>query len=97
MFQQNNNANFCCIRHELHQTTPGRQGRSARLDALNRNRDCKLRMDEWTDKQTNARRTRLYLLVENWQFTQLKRQEESTPDVPSPIAATSIQRARSFA
>ena len=30
----------------------------------------KLRMDDWTDKQTNARRTRLFLLVENWQFTQ---------------------------
>jgi single-strand DNA-binding protein len=34
--------------------------------------DGQLRMDEWTDKQTNARRTRLYLLVENWQFTQLQ-------------------------
>jgi single-strand DNA-binding protein len=55
--------------------------------------DAKLRMDEWTDKQTNARRTRLYLLVENWQFTQYRRQEESTPEaltpasVPSPVAA----------
>ena len=48
--------------------------------------DGKLRMDEWTDKQTNARRTRLYLLVENWQFTQFKRQEESTPDAPAPVA-----------
>src|ERR1700738_835149 len=43
----------------------------------------KLRMDEWTDKQTNARRTRLYLLVENWQFTEYKRQEESTPEAPA--------------
>ena len=51
--------------------------------------DGKLRMDEWTDKQTNARRTRLYLLVENWQFTQFKRHEESTPDAPAPVAATS--------
>jgi single-strand DNA-binding protein len=51
--------------------------------------DGKLRMDEWTDKQTNARRTRLYLLVENWQFTQFKRQEESAPDAPAPDAATS--------
>jgi single-strand DNA-binding protein len=48
--------------------------------------DGKLRMDEWTDKQTNARRTRLYLLVENWQFTKFKRQEESTPDAPAPVA-----------
>ena len=47
----------------------------------------KLRMDEWTDKQTNARRTRLYLLVENWQFTQYRRQEESTPVAPSAPAA----------
>jgi single-strand DNA-binding protein len=48
--------------------------------------DGKLRMDEWTDKQTNARRTRLYLLVDNWQFTQFKRQEESTPDAAtSPV------------
>jgi single-strand DNA-binding protein len=47
--------------------------------------DGKLRMDEWSDKQTNARRTRLYLLVENWQFTQFKRQEESTPDAPAPV------------
>ena len=55
--------------------------------------DGKLRMDEWTDKQTNTRRTRLYLLVENWQFTQYRRKEESTPEaptpapVPSPVAA----------
>ena len=49
--------------------------------------DGKLRMDEWTDKQTNARRTRLYLLVENWQFTQFKRQEESTSDAPAPVPA----------
>src|SRR5271170_4751211 len=51
--------------------------------------DGKLRMDEWTDKQTNARRTRLYLLVENWQFTQFKRQEESTPDAPAPVGTPS--------
>ena len=51
--------------------------------------DGKLRMDEWSDKQTNARRTRLYLLVENWQFTQFKRQEESTPDAAAPVGATS--------
>ena len=44
----------------------------------------KLRMDEWTDKQTNARRTRLFVLVENWQFTQYKRQEETTPDTAAP-------------
>jgi single-strand DNA-binding protein len=50
--------------------------------------DGKLRMDEWTDKQTNARRTRLYLLVENWQFTQFKRNEESTPDAPAPVGST---------
>jgi single-strand DNA-binding protein len=30
--------------------------------------DGKLRMDEWTDKQTNTRRTRLYLLVEKTHF-----------------------------
>ena len=47
----------------------------------------KLRMDEWTDKQTNARRTRLYVLVENWQFTQYKRQEETTSDAPAPSAS----------
>ena len=55
--------------------------------------DGKLRMDEWNDKQTNTRRTRLYLLVENWQFTQYRRKEESTPEaltpspIPSPVAA----------
>ena len=49
----------------------------------------KLRMDEWTDKQTNTRRTRLYLLVENWQFTQYRRKEESTPDAPAPVAPSS--------
>src|SRR5271169_2769881 len=49
----------------------------------------KLRMDEWTDKQTNARRTRLFVLVENWQFTQYKRQEETTPDAPAPSPAPS--------
>jgi single-strand DNA-binding protein len=51
--------------------------------------DGKLRMDEWTDKQTNTRRTRLYLLVENWQFTQYRRKEESTPDAPAPVAPSS--------
>ena len=51
--------------------------------------DGKVRMDEWTDKQTQARRTRLYLLVENWQFTQYRRQEESTPEASTaaPVAA----------
>jgi single-strand DNA-binding protein len=49
----------------------------------------KIRMDEWNDKQTNARRTRLFLLVENWQFTQYKRQEDNnTPEPSAPIAAT---------
>jgi single-strand DNA-binding protein len=47
----------------------------------------KLRMDEWTDKQTSARRTRLYLLVENWQFTQYKRQEDNNTPEASPSAA----------
>jgi single-strand DNA-binding protein len=46
----------------------------------------KIRMDEWTDKETQARRTRLYLLVENWQFTQFKRQEGSTPDAETSDA-----------
>ena len=49
--------------------------------------DGKVRMDEWTDKQTQARRTRLYLLVENWQFTQYRRQEEGTPEAPTSLAA----------
>ena len=48
----------------------------------------KLRMDEWPDKQTSARRTRLYLLVENWQFTQYKRQEDNnTPEASASAAA----------
>jgi single stranded DNA-binding protein len=46
--------------------------------------DGKLRMDEWTDKHTNTRRTRLYLLVENWQFTQYRRKEEALPRLPLP-------------
>src|SRR5580704_9410595 len=58
----------------------------------------KLRMDEWTDKQTSARRTRLYVLVENWQFTQYKRQEETTPDAaapsPAPSATPTLRRPR---
>ena len=49
----------------------------------------KLRMDEWTDKQTSARRTRLFVLVENWHFTQYKRQEETTPDAAAPSPAPS--------
>ena len=52
--------------------------------------DGKVRMDEWTDKQTQARGTRLYLLVDNWQFTQYRRQEEGTPEAPTfppPVAA----------
>src|ERR1700731_5043723 len=50
----------------------------------------KLRMDEWTDKQTNARRTRLFVLVENWQFTQYKRQEESTPEAPAAASPSPV-------
>ena len=43
---------------------------------------------EGTDKQTSARRTRLYLLVENWQFTQYKRQEDNnTPEASASAAA----------
>ena len=50
----------------------------------------KIRMDEWNDKQTNARRTRLYLLVENWQFTQYKRQEDNnTPEASASAAPSS--------
>jgi single-strand DNA-binding protein len=51
--------------------------------------DGKLRLDEWTDKQTNTRRTRLYLLVENWQFTQYRRKEESTSDASVSVALSS--------
>src|SRR5580692_11814015 len=51
--------------------------------------DGKLRMDEWTDKQTNTRRTRLYLLVENWQFTQYRRKEESTSEASVSVALSS--------
>jgi single-strand DNA-binding protein len=35
----------------------------------------KLRMDEWTDKQTNTRRTRLYLLVEKLAVHPIQRPE----------------------
>ena len=49
----------------------------------------KLRMDEWTDKQTQARRTRLYVLAENWQFTQYKRQDEAAPE--APVAAPAAE------
>jgi single-strand DNA-binding protein len=44
--------------------------------------DGKLRMDEWTDKQTNTRRTRLYLLVEN-----CIPEAPTPPPLPSPVAA----------
>jgi single-strand DNA-binding protein len=47
----------------------------------------KLRMDEWTDKQTQARRTRLYVLAENWQFTQYKRLDEAAPEAPAATPA----------
>src|SRR5260370_12342574 len=46
----------------------------------------KLRMDEWTDKQTNAPPTHLYLLVENSQFTQYTRPDHTTPKSPPPPA-----------
>lgn len=47
----------------------------------------KLRMDEWTDKQTQARRTRLYVLAETWQFTQYKRQDEAAPETHAAAPA----------
>jgi single-strand DNA-binding protein len=59
--------------------------------------DGKLRMDEWTDKQSNARRTRLYLLVDNWQFTQFKRQEESTPDAATSPVPTDMRKTKGTA
>jgi hypothetical protein len=46
----------------------------------------------WTNGRTNkpnTRRTRLYLLVENWQFTQYRRKEESTPEAPIPAPVPS--------
>src|ERR1700719_4603969 len=46
--------------------------------------DGGLCMDEWTPKQTTACRTRLYLLLENCQFTQYRPKEESIPDAPTP-------------
>jgi single-strand DNA-binding protein len=37
-----------------------------------------LRQDHWEDKQTGQNRSKLYVKAERWQFTQYRRQEEST-------------------
>ena len=42
-----------------------------------------LRQDHWEDKQTGQNRSKLYLKAERWQFTQYRRQEESTEAAPA--------------
>jgi single-strand DNA-binding protein len=37
-----------------------------------------LRQDHWEDKQTGQNRSKLYVKAERWQFTQYRRQEDST-------------------
>jgi single-strand DNA-binding protein len=37
-----------------------------------------LRQDRWEDKQTGQNRSKLYVKAERWQFTQYRRQEDST-------------------
>ena len=37
-----------------------------------------LRQDQWEDKQTGQNRSKLFVKAERWQFTQYRRQEEST-------------------
>jgi len=43
-----------------------------------------LRQDRWEDKQTGQNRSKLYVKADRWQFTQYKRQEESTEAAPAP-------------
>src|SRR5580692_640333 len=46
----------------------------------------KLRMDEWTDKQTNARRTRLYLLSRTGNSPSTSARRRARPRLPlSPL------------
>jgi single-strand DNA-binding protein len=42
-----------------------------------------LRQDHWEDKQTGQNRSKLYVKAERWQFTQYRRQEESTETAPA--------------
>jgi single-strand DNA-binding protein len=42
-----------------------------------------LRQDRWEDKQTGQNRSKLYVKAERWQFTQYRRQEESTDAAPA--------------
>jgi single-strand DNA-binding protein len=42
-----------------------------------------LRQDRWEDKQTGQNRSKLYVKADRWQFTQYKRQEESTEAAPA--------------
>jgi single-strand DNA-binding protein len=42
-----------------------------------------LRQDHWEDKQTGQNRSKLYVKAERWQFTQYRRQEESTETGPA--------------
>jgi single stranded DNA-binding protein len=37
-----------------------------------------LRQDHWEDKQTGQNRSKLFVKAERWQFTQYRRQEDST-------------------
>jgi single-strand DNA-binding protein len=37
-----------------------------------------LRQDQWEDKQTGQNRSKLYVKAERWQFTQYRRQDDST-------------------
>jgi hypothetical protein len=58
-------------------------------------------MDEWTAKQTNTRRTPLYLLIENWQLkvqTQGKEHSRAPTSAPAPFQwpPENAQRKRRF-
>jgi single-strand DNA-binding protein len=42
-----------------------------------------IRQDHWEDKQTGQNRSKLFVKAERWQFTQYRRQEESTEGAPT--------------
>jgi single-strand DNA-binding protein len=39
-----------------------------------------LRQDRWQDKETGQNRAKVFIKAERWQFTQYRRQEDSSPE-----------------
>jgi single-strand DNA-binding protein len=54
-----------------------------------------LRQDTWEDKQTGQKRSKLYLRVDSWQFTQRKANTQAEPPVTKETASKTTKTKKS--